>query len=108
MSKIKLNDLLGDWEITSMEAWDDEYIHIAGKSKIKFLENGGVMNFGYVFGLLDYRICEDNVDFSWNGDDEGEEVSGRGYLTINDKMMEGKVFFHFGEESKFTALKITL
>ena len=103
---MQLTDLLGEWEITSMDAWDDEYIHAVDKAQIKFLPNGGVIDFGYVFGLIDYRIGNEKVEFSWDGDDEGEEVSGRGYLTVKENSMEGKIFFHFGEESKFTAEKI--
>jgi len=106
MRKIKLEDLLGSWVFSSMEEWENEDIHAVDVAKIKFLHNGGVMNFGFVFGLLDYRIGKNRVDFSWFGDERGKEVSGRGYLTIDGNLMKGKIFFHFGEEIKFTAEKI--
>jgi len=46
------------------------------------------------------------VDFTFEGSDEGDQVSGRGWAKIEGKQMVGQIVFHLGDESGFTAKKI--
>ena len=44
------------------------------------------------------------VEFSWQGSDEGDDTSGRGWAALNpDGTLEGHLFFHLGDDSAFRA-----
>jgi hypothetical protein len=67
-------------------------------------------NFGFIAvqGQIDYRPVERDgrpgVEFTWEGADEGDPVSGRGWATlVDDQIVEGRLFFHMGDESGFRA-----
>jgi hypothetical protein len=47
----------------------------------------------------------DRVDFTFDGSDEGDQVSGRGWAKIDGKQMNGQIVFHLDEESGFKAKK---
>ena len=43
-------------------------------------------------------------EFSWQGSDEGYDVSGRGWAALNpDGRLEGHIYFHLGDDSAFRA-----
>ena len=43
-------------------------------------------------------------DQSWQGSDEGDDVSGRGWAGLNpDGRLEGHIYFHLGDDSAFRA-----
>ena len=54
---------------------------------------------------LDWRPGKDRADFTFQGFDEGDEVSGRGWAKLEGKEMVGFIAFHLGEESGFKAKK---
>lgn len=59
-------------------------------------------------GRMDCRPLERDgqtgVEFSWTGDDEGDETSGRGWaVLVDDETLEGHFFFHMGMDSAFEA-----
>jgi hypothetical protein len=45
------------------------------------------------------------IEFSFYGDDQGQEVFGRGWAKINSQGLCGELFFHEGDASKFQAIK---
>jgi hypothetical protein len=52
-----------------------------------------------VTGELDCRDADRDdrpgVEFSWQGFDEGDDVSGRGWAALNpDGTLEGHIYFH--------------
>jgi hypothetical protein len=48
------------------------------------------------------------VEFSWDGDDEGDQVSGRGWaVLVDDATLEGHLFIHMGDDSGFRAESFT-
>jgi hypothetical protein len=48
------------------------------------------------------------VEFSWDGDDEGDQVSGRGWASVVDgETIEGQVLFHLGDDSSFRAKRFS-
>ena len=99
----------GDWRITEMELWDREAIELLGPGYFKFDEElSGELQFIAVRGWLDCRYGERDgqplVEFSWQGDDEGTEASGRGWAVVDqDGKLTGRIFFHQGDDSSFTA-----
>ena len=45
------------------------------------------------------------VEFSWQGSDESDDVSGRGWAALNpDGTPEGHIYFHLGDDSAFRAV----
>lgn len=98
----------GRWNIVSMTEWDEDYLHEEGPAFIEFNPKGtGEFHFGYVQGQMDCQATERNgkpaVEFTWDGNDETEHVFGRGWAVLEDDQLEGMMFFHFGEDSGFTA-----
>jgi uncharacterized protein YndB with AHSA1/START domain len=70
----------------------------------------GAFRFIAVQGNLDCRFNELEegraVEFSWDGDDEGDPVSGRGWATFSpDGSLHGRLFFHMGDDSGFRATR---
>lgn len=96
-----------------MSGWDRDAIDLVEPGFIEFAQDGtGQLGFIAVRGWLDCRPAERNgqpgVEFSWEGDDEGDQVSGRGWAVLADaKTIEGHLFFHLGDDSSFRAEPFT-
>ena len=91
-----------------MEQWDQDYIDLVVPRYITFREdNLGEFQFGAVHGDLAYRIepyqDADRLEFSWEGENEMDPVSGRGWAIIKDGQLQGRIYFHEGDDSGFTA-----
>jgi hypothetical protein len=50
-----------------------------------------------------HRDGQPAVEFSWDGNDETEQVFGRGWAVLDDDGLNGMIFFHLGDETSFTA-----
>ena len=104
------NELLGKWNISEMEMWDNDYINAETSGYIFFdKNNNGEFHFGYVHGFMDCQYIENHgntiVEFTWNGNDEMEYANGRGFAKINEDGILGKIFIHNGDNSEFKAIK---
>ncbi|MGW4062025.1 hypothetical protein ACWEGE_27355 [Amycolatopsis sp. NPDC004747] len=101
--------LIGRWRIETMSGWDREAIDLVEPGFIEFAADGlGQIGFVAVTGQLDCRASERDgspgVEFTWEGVDEGDQVSGRGWaVLVEDDMIEGHLFLHLGDESSFRA-----
>ena len=99
---------IGQWKIVEMEQWEQDYIDMEEPGHITFDKKGlGGFHFGCVDASLDWRYDAslDRVDFTFDGSDEGDQVTGRGWAAIQGKEMTGFIAFHLGEESGFKATK---
>ncbi|MGO9952814.1 MAG: hypothetical protein ACLPN1_11485 [Dissulfurispiraceae bacterium] len=106
-------DFLGKWFIAEMEQWDKEYIDLEEDGYFAIKKKGiGEFKFGAVEGQMDYVIekigDEERLEFTWDGSDEMDPVSGRGWITFKDNGLHGKIYFHMGEQSWFKAKKSTM
>ena len=106
------NPFVGRWHITEMELWDREDLDLVGPAFIEFDREGpGEFQFIAVQGCLDCRVSERGgmpaVEFSWEGQDEGDESLGRGWAILRDGVLEGRWFFHRGDDSWFRATKVS-
>lgn len=66
------NAFIGQWRITLMSAWEDEYLDAEVVAYIEFdKRGGGGFQFGYMEGEVDYRATTRDgkpaVEFSWEG-----------------------------------------
>ena len=101
--------LTGRWRIVEMDLWDREAIDLVEPGFIEFAGDGtGQFGFITVRGWMDCRSTERDgrtvVEFSWDGVDEGDQVSGRGWATVvDDVTLTGHLFIHTGDDSGFRA-----
>jgi hypothetical protein len=108
MKKIP-NPYLGRWRILEMEQWDKDFIDLIGEGHITFQKkNRGELHFGAVECDLDCRIekvgGQERIEFSFVGQDEGDEVFGRGWAVLESgDRLRGRIYFHYGDESGFLA-----
>ena len=109
MASRKDSSIPGLWHIISMDAWDEEYINEEVQAYLRFDSNqSGEFQFGYVFGQIDYRLTERDgrpaAEWSWEGNAEMDECSGRGWAVLNqDGTLTGRIFLHQGDDSAFVA-----
>ena len=101
----------GKWRITKMELWDQDYIDMEVEGFFNFKKDGvGQFRFGLVQGEIDHRIekfdSNERLEFSWKGKDEKSSVSGRGWAIIKRGILEGRIYFHLGDDSGFQAERI--
>jgi hypothetical protein len=94
---------VGRWRITWMEMWDQYFVDLIEPGHFRFDENGlGYFVFGAVEGQIDYRLSDDGqrIEFSWSGNDEGDEKSGRGWFQlVSPGTAKGRFYIHCGDES---------
>ena len=79
--------LAGRWRIVDMELWDAEAIDLVGPGFIEFdPDRLGRLGFIAVEGQLDWReVVRDGrpgAEFTWEGSDDGDPVSGRGWAVL--------------------------
>ena len=100
----------GAWRIVEMDLWDAEAIDLLGPGYIQF---GGPhwplpvhRRRGWMdchSGQRDGRPC---VEFSWEGNDESDPASGRGWAALEeDGSLRGHIYFHLGDDSGFRAVR---
>ena len=107
------DSLVGHWRIQWMELWSQEDVETLGPAYLRLNKNGtGEVSFLSVQGGLDcqptQREARPAVDFSWEGSDDGDVRSGRGWvrLTETDDAMVGCFFFHRGDSSALKAHRV--
>ena len=103
MKNSSTGKLSGKWEIMEMELWSKEGIDLAETGYISLDGDSGRFHFICVDGHMDIRKDGDRWNFTWEGNDEHDPVSGCGYFKIDGEAMAGKICFHDGDESEFTA-----
>ena len=97
----------GRWRIEAMDLWDRDAIDLIEPGFVAFDGEEGEMRFIAVRAWLDVRYdIRDRVpvaEFSWEGVDEGDQRSGRGWAVLKgDGSLTGHIFFHNGDDSGFT------
>jgi len=108
-----LRQIAGRWRITEMEMWDSDYFNMEVDAFIEFGSDGtGTFQFGLVRGWMDCRLTHRDdkpaVEWSWEGNDESDPATGRGWVILEgNRTITGRIFIHQGEDSSFRAEKKT-
>jgi hypothetical protein len=95
------------WRIVEMEVWDRATIDLLGPAFIEIRnDDQGSFRFIAVEGWMDIRSVDRvdgaGIEFSWEGSDELDPASGRGWATLTpDGSLEGRIFLHMGDDSWF-------
>ena len=105
-----VNPYFGKWRIIEMEMWDQDFIDLVTEGHFTFDKDElGSFQFGAVQGQIDYRIEKigraERLEFSWEGSDENDPASGRGWVILEGDLINGKIYFHLGDSSGFKAKK---
>jgi hypothetical protein len=92
------NPYFRTWRIIEMEQWDQDFIDLVVPGYITFrADHLGAFQFGAMHGELDYRIASyqdtERLEFSWEGEDEMDPVSGRGWAIIEAGQLQGRIYF---------------
>jgi hypothetical protein len=109
-TRLRLVKIEGRWRIVEMELWDREAIDLVGPGFIEIRSDGtGSLRFIAVEGWMDIREVAraglPGIEFSWEGNDEGDAAGGRGWATMSsDGSLSGRIYFHMGDDSSFTAI----
>lgn len=103
-----LADLTGRWRILQMDLWDRDALDLVGPAFIEFRpDHTGSFGLIAVRGWIDWRYATEGpsrVEFSWEGTDDGDQVSGRGWAARQDDVLvDGHIYFHLGDDSSFLA-----
>ncbi|HUP68373.1 MAG TPA: hypothetical protein VM142_01025 [Acidimicrobiales bacterium] len=99
----------GRWRITEMDLWDQDAIDLGGRAFIEFgSDDTGSFRFIAVEAWMDVRHSDrdglPHVEFTWEGHDEGDRTSGRGWAGLApDGSLTGRIFIHLGDDSSFLA-----
>ena len=102
------NPFLGKWRITVSDVWTREDLKSVVPAHITFNRHRlGELELIAISASVDYRIGKRDgtpiVEFMWEGSDEGQPVSGRGWAHLTGGNLKGQLFIHQGDETEFTA-----
>ena len=91
-----------------MELWDREALDLVSPATLSLnRDHLGRITFIAVEAFIDYRVVVRDglpgIDFSFQGHDEGDEISGRGWAILKEKELSGRLFIHQGDDSSFVA-----
>lgn len=94
-----------------MELWEPRDLDLPGPAQIVLERAGrGRMNFIAVDVELDHQHAKrddrDGVEFTFDGSDEGDRVSGRGWAVLAGPVLRGRIYFHQGDHSRFVARRL--
>jgi|SRR6516225_9875060 hypothetical protein len=94
-----------------MDQFEQDYVNAEDQAFIEFDESGGgEFHFGYVHGDMDCRLTtrdgEPAIEWSWEGNDEMDPCTGRGWAVLKADELHGIIFFHQGDESGFVAKRV--
>ena len=101
MSGLADCQVIGRWRIVGSDTWDRDYLDLVEPAFINIDRGGrGELAFGVVNASLDLEYSRTMVFFTFEGFDEGDEVSGSGSAELQDDgTLEIEIAFHLGDEA---------
>ena len=105
-----MSSIAGRWRIVTMDLWDRDAVDLVGPAFIEINSDGtGHFRFIAVEGNLDCRHTEPGhrpaLEFTWEGNDEDDHASGRGWIQLDrDDSLRGHIFIHGADNSGFRAV----
>lgn len=104
--------VVGRWRIVDMELWDQDAVDLIAPGFIEFQPDAtGSFGFIAVQAELDSweapREGRPGAEFSWDGFDDGDPASGRGWARLEPGgQLHGHLYFHLGDDSGFHATRV--
>ena len=105
MSGLADCQVIGRWRIVGSDTWDRDDLDLVEPAFLTIDRGGwGELAFGVVNASLDLEYSQTMVFFTFEGFDEGDEVSGAGSAELQeDGTLEIEIAFHFGDEAILNA-----
>jgi len=103
--------IVDTWRITQTELWDPDALDLVGEAFVRFgSEQLGELAMIALRADVDYRLetkdGKPRVEFSFEGDDDGDPCSGRGWAVLDDdNVLRGRLYIHRGDDSAFEAVR---
>ena len=95
--------LIGRWRIIKADLWDREHLDLCGPAMIVIKANGtGEISFGALTAALDITYSRDDIGFTWNGSEEGDQVEGEAAIRKDGSILI-TFSYHNGDEAILTA-----
>jgi hypothetical protein len=96
----------GRWRIVSTNVCRPKELDDFAPAHISFgKSNHGELSLLAISADVDYRVGvrdgEPVVEFSWEGDDDGNPICGRGWARRDAQELVGRLFIHGGDEAEF-------
>jgi hypothetical protein len=103
-------DFNGLWRVVSSPDFDDAYMRMQVEPYIDLEHEGNRVSGEYHVGLqsggVDGKVLKDGtVSFSFEGNDEMEEVNGRGTIILDDERLTFTLDYHFGDTFTFLCVR---
>ena len=101
--------LVGRWRIVDADIWDRAHLDLCGPATLMIKDDGrGEITFGALEAVLEVAYGRTSIDFTWNGCDEGDQVSGEGSAELlDDGSIEIEFAYHNGDEAVLRAKPAT-
>ena len=97
----------GRWRIVEMDVWDKDFLDLVETAHLTFKGAAdGEIAFGALKGFLDIRYgARDGsacAEFSWEGNDDNDPASGRGWAVLGTAgRLVGHFYIHNGDDLGF-------
>ena len=98
---------VGRWRIAEMDVWDNDFLDLVEEAHLTLKGTAdGEIVFGALKGFLDVRYGtrdgSASAEFSWEGNDENDPASGRGWVVLGTAgRLVGHFYIHNGDDSGF-------
>ena len=101
--------VIGRWRIVEADLWDRAFLDLCGPATMVVGADGhGEISFGAVQVGLDIAYGPDDIDFTWCGFDEMDEVQGSGSAELQgDGTLTIDFAYHLGDEAVLKAVRET-
>jgi hypothetical protein len=101
--------LVGRWRIVEADIWERDHLDLCGPAAITITAQGrGEITFGALQAGLDIAYSRSSIEFSWQGFDEMDEVSGDGSAELlDDGTLEIQFTYNNGDEAVLRAKRDT-
>lgn len=102
------NPFHGRWRIVATDVWSvDELDGMASAHMTFRAGRQGEMELLAIEADVDYRAGRREgrpfIEFSWEGTDDGQPISGRAWALVEKRKLYGRLFIHGGDEATFVA-----
>ena len=103
-----MSNVLGTWRIIDTEVWSQDDLDLVEPACLRLeADQSGSLRLIAIQADVDYRVTTNRgttlVEFSFAGNDDGDQISGRGSAILEANELRGKLFIHRGDESAFIA-----
>ncbi len=100
----------GEWDVVASPDFDDKYLRMEVDPFISLEQEGKQVTGEYHIGLqqggIDGRLKDDGqVMFSFEGNDEMDEVNGAGTITLNGDRLMFTLMYHQGDDYTFECVR---